>query len=302
MLDLLHLPNRANGADIQLFRAPAQFQTWIKPRGKSMVKIICIGSGAGAGGGFSAAAATARGGGGGGGPGAFGSAIFPADMLPDMLYVFVALGGLGGAAANVGTAGALSYVLNVPDISLPTASRVLLSGAAAPGGGGAGTAAAGGALGTAGTVAAQAPMTAWGQMVGMIGQAATAGGAQTGANGAAVTQSTPPTNGGTGGGGTTSADFAGGAFTATGWMPSLTGGPAGSNRGQDGYELSPAGVYIPVMSSGFAPGTGGGSSNAGNGGDGGNGGTGCGGGGGGGGVIGGRGGTGGNGLIAIVSW
>jgi hypothetical protein len=300
MFDFSHLPNVANGADVQVFRAPGQWQSWIKPRGKSQVKVICLGAGAGGGAGFSAAAATARGGGGGGGGGALNVGFFPAFMLPDVLFCFPGLGGLGGTAA-AGGAGTPSAVLTVPDINWPIASRILVSGGANAGGGGVGTAAAGGALGVAASTPSGATLPSLAQFQVTAAAAATAGGAQTGVAGAAVALSTAFVCGGAGGGGTTSADFAGGGFTATGWMPSLAGGAAGSNRGQDGYELTPGGVFSPVAL-GFAPGTGGGSSNAGVGGAGGNAGPGCGGGGGGAGATGGKGGDGGHGMIIIASW
>ena len=300
MFDYSHLPNPVNGADVQVFRSPGQWQSWIKPRGKSQVKIICLGAGAGGGGGFSGAAASARGGGGGGGGGAVNVGFFPAFMLPDILFCYPGLGGTGGLAA-AGNVGQASAVLTVPDVNWPVASRVLVSGGANAGGGGAGSAAAAGVLGTAAGAATSAPMHSLGQFQSTAPAAATAGGAQTGVAGAAVALSTAYTCGGAGGGGTTSADFAGGGFTATGWMITLPGGAAGSNRGSDGYELTPGGVYSPVAL-GFAPGTGGGSSNAGAGGAGGNAGPGCGGGGGGAGVTGGKGGDGGHGIIVIASW
>ena len=52
MLDFSHLPNAANGADTQIFNALglSDWQTWVKPRGKSMMMVSSIGAGAGGGG------------------------------------------------------------------------------------------------------------------------------------------------------------------------------------------------------------------------------------------------------------
>jgi hypothetical protein len=71
MLDFSHLPKAARG-NIQIFNRPCtvtnlQWETWHRPRGVSMLYMICIGSGGGGGTGFQAAAAAARGGGAGGG-------------------------------------------------------------------------------------------------------------------------------------------------------------------------------------------------------------------------------------------
>src|SRR6266550_2885913 len=56
---------------------------WEKPRGCSMIYMMCYGSGGGGGGGFSAAAAAARGGGGGGASGAFSQLLVAAFFVPD---------------------------------------------------------------------------------------------------------------------------------------------------------------------------------------------------------------------------
>jgi hypothetical protein len=98
--------------------------------------------------------------------------------------------------------------------------------------------------------------------------------------------------GGAGGAGTTSADFAGGAITGSGPVPTIAGGLAGSNRGNDGFSK-----FLPPA---FTGGSGGGSSNTGVGGAGANGRFGSGGGGGGGGTTGGTGGLGGPGLVIIT--
>jgi hypothetical protein len=138
MLDFSHVPNVQNGADTQIFNALGinDWQTWMRPRGKTMANFILIGSGAGGGGGFSAAAATARGGGGGGGSSSLtriNNVVL--DTLPSLLFINVGLGGLGGAASVAGSAGQFSLISIRPDAVVQ--NRVAYSGASQAGGGGA---------------------------------------------------------------------------------------------------------------------------------------------------------------------
>jgi hypothetical protein len=294
MLDFLHIPNVANGAEVQFINALGanDWQSIVKPRGKSHVEIICIGSGGGGAGGFSAAAATARGGSGGGGSGAITRVTLPTFILPDVFFANVALGGLGGNAGAVGAAGAISYVSLQPN---NTRGNLLVQSGGAPTGGGVGTGAAVGTAGSGGAVVVvtgAGSFSAFGGMLSYAGIAGGAGGAIAGGVGSAVSWGTGLNIcGGSGGAGTTSADFAGGAITGSGWFPSIAGGLAAA-RGNDGFLSN-----VPFGSCG---GSGGGSSNAGTGGDGGNGAIGSGGGGAGAGVTGGRGGNGGNGLVILV--
>lgn len=306
MLDCLHIPTGTGASDVQEFTIPStvtntQWHTWIKPRGKTMCNIICIGGGGGGGGGFTAAAAAARGGGGGGGSSAVTRVEIPLIFLPDMLYVQVGAGGQGVLSGG-GTAGSgiLSYVAIAPNT---TATNVLaVSGAVAAVGGGTGTGAAVGAAGTAGTIATigAMPLAGLGQFAFIAGQIGIAGGAVAGAVGGA--QSIPVTSvitmGGSGGAGTTSADFAGGLITAItdSYLSQIrpANAAAGSFDGSGGFMHR-----APLFS--FC-GLGGGASNAGVGGKGGMGGYGSGGGGGGGGTTGGRGGDGGTGIVIIVCW
>jgi hypothetical protein len=299
MLDFSHIPNAANGAETFVFNALGvnDWQTWVKPRGKSIISILAIGGGAGGGGGFSAAAAAARGGGGGGGCSGLSRMIIPAFSLPDILYVQVGSGGVGGAAASAGAAAGLSRISVKPDSVVQ--NGILLSGTGASGGGGAGSATAAGTQGAAST-AATAPVCGAFSCLGIslnfiAGQIGASGGAQTGAVGNQTTWGSSgfPLSGGAGGGGTTSADFAGGAITGGGWFPTIAGGLA-ALRGQDGFYSA-----VPF---GACGGSGGGSSNAATGGAGGDGAIGCGGGGGGAGVTGGAGGKGGHGLVIINCW
>lgn len=305
MIDTGHLPTDTGVGDVQVFTRPCtvtnlQWETWRKPRGKSMMNLFLVSGGGGGGGGFSAAAAAARGGGGSGGGSGVTRVTIPLILVPDQLWIQVGAGGQGGAAGAPGGSGTLSYVAIAPNT---TASNVIaVSGAAAPGGGTGGTGAAVGAAGAAGTIAAigAMPLAGLGHFNVIAGQIGVAGGAVAGAVGTA--QSIPVTStlcmGGSGGAGTTSADFAGGLFTAIAgsWLSEQRPATpaAGSNNGSGGITL-----WGPFFSFG---GGGGSSSNTGAGGAGGNGGLGSGGGGGGGGTTGGRGGDGGTGVVIVTCW
>src|ERR1041385_4783253 len=114
MFDALNLPGRPN-ADLQQFTRPCtahntQWETWRKPRGVSMCQVITIGGGGGGGGGFSGASGTARGGGGGGGSSSMTVLTIASIWLPDVLYVQVGAGGIGGGPGLAGTDGMTSFV------------------------------------------------------------------------------------------------------------------------------------------------------------------------------------------------
>lgn len=306
MLDLFHIPTSLGGADLQIFNTPStvtnlQWNTWRKPRGKSMCNIICIGGGAGGGGGLTGTAASARGGGGGGGSSAISKVTVPLNLLPDVLYVQVGAGGLGvGSGGGVAGGGTLSYVAIFPNT---TASNIIaVSGAAVPSGGVSGTAAGGGNGQAGGTVAAIAnmPLAGLGIYVFIAGQIGANGGAHTGGVGqsSSIPVTGNPTMGGAGGAGVTAADFAGGGITAIAgsllseMRPALPA--AGTFNGSSGV-IS----WKPFFS--FC-GCGGSSANATAGGAGGDGAYGSGGSGGGGGTTGGKGGDGGCGIVIITSW
>lgn len=92
MLDLQHIPVSTGASDVQIFTNPStvtnvQWCTWKKPRGKSMMHILCIGGGGGGGGGFTRTAGNAGGGGGSGGGSAQTRVTLPLFYVPDILYV-----------------------------------------------------------------------------------------------------------------------------------------------------------------------------------------------------------------------
>jgi hypothetical protein len=127
-------------SDVQIFTHTTGvnlqgFKEWIKPRGVSMVQMICIAGGGGGGGGFTRTAGSAGGGGGGGACSGIARFICPAIFLPEMLFVQVGGGGIGAAPAGNGTAGLNSYVLTSPTAVLP--NIVCYSGVNTPTGGGA---------------------------------------------------------------------------------------------------------------------------------------------------------------------
>lgn len=304
MRDVLHIPTGTT-AEVAIFTLPStvtnlQWDTWEKPRGKSMLHAIVIGGGGGGGGGFTRASGAGAGGGGGGGSGVT-RITMPLLYLPAQLYVQVGAGGQGQVSGG-GTAGSglLSYLAIYPDT---TASNVLaLSGAAAAVGGGTGTVATAGAAGTAGTIAVigSMPLAGMGQFAVIAGQAGIIGAAASNTAGGA--QAIPVTSvlcmGGGSGAGTNTTDQAGGTITAIAnsflSQSAPVGAAAGSNDGGSGPML-----WAPMFS--FC-GMGGSSSNAGVGGVGGNGNYGSGGGGGGAGTTGGRGGDGGSGLVILIAW
>lgn len=303
MLDFGNIPRPPN-ADVQIFSRPISsvglgFETWRKPRGVSKIFMFCAGGGGGGGGGFSAAASNPRGGGGGGGSSAVSRLLVNAYNIPDILFLEVGAGGLG-VSSGTGGVGRVSAI-SISPVGQQT-NYILLSGNADSSGGASGTAGAGGGGGAAGTVATIANMiiAGVGNFLAIAGQLGTGGGAQTGANGTAITIPTTSAlcQGGSGGAGTTSADFAGGACTSIGssWLSQQRPATpaAGSFNGSGGPQ-----IWKPFFSFG---GLGGSSSNTGIGGVGGHGARGAGGGGGGGGTTGGRGGDGGSGIVIIVSW
>lgn len=311
MIDQFDIPvdigSNTGMADVQIFNRPStvaftQYQTWMKPRGKAMMNIICIGGGGGGGGGFTAVAAAARGGGGSGGSSAVSRVTIPLHLVPDVLFVQVGAGGAGGAAGATGGNGTLSRVDIKTGAAAVPSNCIAYSGAAAAVGGGGGTGAAAGAAGTAGTIGviASMPLAGLGHFDLIAGQVGVAGGVQTGAVGVAqvIPVTSVITTGGSGGAGVTAADFAGGLWTAItdSWLSEQRPATpaAGSNNGSGGFA-----IWKPLF---FFGGTGGSSSNAGVGGFGGNGSYGCGGGGGGGGTTGGSGGAGGSGLVIITCW
>ena len=104
MLDLRHTPSAyAGAAGQQIFigtmtTATTLSQTWVKPRGISMVSMLILGQG---GKGANSVVGATSAGGAGGGSGAQSHLIIPASSLPDILYVGAGSGGGGTAVATI---------------------------------------------------------------------------------------------------------------------------------------------------------------------------------------------------------
>ena len=149
MLDFFNLPTGSKGFNQQIFvgdsaTAGASWYSWQKPRGINMINIFMLGGGGGGGGG-AAGGTTGAGGGGGGASGNQYNFLFPAALLPDILYFSVGNGGTGGTGAAGGT-GIATYASIYP----ATTVNYLLGIVSGGGGGAAGT--AGGTTGSGGNV------------------------------------------------------------------------------------------------------------------------------------------------------
>lgn len=113
------------------------WQIWNKPVGAKFIHLFVLGGGAGGGRGQTAnGGGVTRSGGVGGGSGAIAFGLFPANKVPDKLYIKVGQGSIGAAAfTGTGTATAsgaaeLSYVSVLPDTT-SAVNLLLVSGAAA---------------------------------------------------------------------------------------------------------------------------------------------------------------------------
>jgi hypothetical protein len=319
MLDIFHIPS--NTENTKIFYATGgtnDWQTWQKPRGAKFIQIFCLGGGASGGSGYRGAAGSVRAGAGGGGSGGIARVLYPAFLLPDVLYIQVGLGGASPAgttatSGSTGNAGGISYVSISPTAS---AVSILAQSSTATALGGAATLSsttnAGGAAATVWTTTSS-PFTALGILTLVAG---VAGGISTNANTGAVVNvqalSQSIITGGAGAGGnnltvagsptaTPGASILSASVILTTSIPGgLTGSIIGAgNPGSSGYgSLSP---FCGVGGSGGS-GQASGSFTAGRGGDGW---YGCGGGGGGTSVVttgtGGAGGKGGDGLVIITT-
>lgn len=307
-MDVFNFPNTQNNQFIYFANGgTTSWQTWIKPRNVKFVSIFAISGGGGGGGGEGRSAGNNLGGGGGGAASGVALGTFPANSLPDTLYIQVGLGGaggIGGVAGNGGTAvnGGNSFVSIRPNTT--TINVIIASNATTTQGGTGGFFGAGGNGGIPATVFSKTStgfLGACGTITSTVGWNGVFGGAA--ASGITI-QVSGITTGGAGGGGNTAAsvDNIGGNITGIGIVPTIMGGSTGLT-GDNGYiSMTPSinsSTRVPMF---FTGGAGGGSRFDGVGGNGGNGGFGCGGGGAGSGLTGGTGGNGGNGLVIITCW
>jgi hypothetical protein len=264
VLDFSHLPTGYGSADVQEFIGKSDaitngvmWETWTKPRGKSMCSILLIGNGANGGTGVVGANSVSAGGGG-GGSGAVTTVTMPIGLLPDTLFISL----LAGSNAASGLA---NYVTVAPPLTAgggaPIVNNVL---ATAGGGGRGGNGAAGvaGAAGTAGAVGSAATMPlGWGRATSVVGHVGSAGGAAVAGVALALPVTGAIVTGGTGGAGLGAAaavGTAGGAITGAGAFPTNPGGLGTA------VATTPPGVgnpgFRPVQNMGYwMGGTGGGS-------------------------------------------
>lgn len=265
---------------------------WSKPRGITMVYILCMGSGGGGGSGQTGASGTTRSGGGGGACGGITKLIIPAFLIPNTLYCVVGQGGNGGSSGNGGS-GNLSYIEFEYSSARVSTNTLVISDLVAAGGGQ--------SSGTGGAVPQVATLTTaiyhnlgcFTTLIGIVGAAGGNGGSGTAVSFGNVGNLNCP---GSGGGGVTSTDISqqGGAITSIAPLPNISASLSSGTNGTSGISS-----YKPLY---FYGGTGGAGNSAGTGGTGGDGANGCGGGGGGAGITGGDGGRGGDGLIYIICW
>ena len=295
MLDLSHIPDSQQ--DVKIFYAGPSWQTWTKPKKCQWVWIMCIGGGGGGAAGTLNNSSSPTG----GGSGAVTRAMFNASHLPDTLFIFPGIGGVGGSiSGGTGVPGGRSFVSI--SVSAATTNIILASGTvAATGGTGNGSVVGSGETAFTTTQGAFATLSTF---------SSTAGQSSPGPNGPQWVLNVIPLNSqitcaGASGGGIGVPSFApsGAPIPATSISPLIPGGTgttaAATNGGNGGSGYT---SWKPFFSLG---GSGGGSAISGSGGRGGDGGIGSGGGAGGGsGVVGGfgRGGKGGDGLVVIVAF
>lgn len=323
MIDIFNIAD--NNQKTQIFYSSSSgnthFQTWQKPNGIKMIHFLVIGAGGGGGGGRTGGNNTGTGGGG-GGSGGVSIGLFPANLLPDILYISVGCGGLGGTPNTVGSTvgkgdnGGISFVC----ISASTGSTyvVMQSGDSVAGGGGRGDGSSNTGSAGVGSAIWDYTLDIWPQLGHITANAGQNGGigGPTGNFGGSVTQSTIVTGGGGGGGeSSVSTSYSGGSINGTIYkFTRLTGGTADATGntivGSNGYfynlpsqNASNKSSTLPMF---FTGGAGGGAANSSsrNAGGGGAGAYGCGGGGGGASYTGtgGTGGRGGDGLVIITCW
>jgi hypothetical protein len=319
MIDFFNLPDTSLYNQVFTVNSSGStgWQTWNKPNNISYVNIFCLGSGGGGGGGRGNTNNSGTGGGGGGAAG-LSTGLFPACLLPDILYISVGRGGSGGAGGatntngTAGTSGELSYVSVTP--STGSTSVLMLNGDSSPGGGGGGQSTNNGTAGSAGTAWSYSVNFIFpqlGQITPNAGQVGVLGGSTGPGVGGTITINGIVTAGAGGGGVSLGGSTAnGGNITGVGIIPTGTGGTANSATIIEGAHG--LGLNLPTRSSNsplpmfFTGGAGGGAASTSGriGGNGGNGSYGSGGGGGGAAYLaaGGNGGRGGDGLVIITCW
>ena len=307
MIDYFNLPNLDNNNFVFYYVGTSVWQTWEKPRGCKFIQIFVLGGGGGGGAGATGVVGSQRSGGAGGGSSAISRLFIPTSYLPDVLYINVGRGGVGGSpTAGVGgngTAGELSYVSVLP--STIATNTILGSSTGGAGGGNGGNInssnAAAGIAGTIFTPANNGYLSYFCYTSLIAGVIGGSGGNVNGAGSIAAISSI--VTGGSGGAGVQGTARSGANITGSGFVPTINGGSltnlTQADSGFTSFNEKLNSLRYPLF---FTGGAGGYSNTTASGGDGGNGSYGSGGGGGGGGTTGGRGGNGGNGLVLITCW
>lgn len=249
MLDFGHIPQPYGNGDVQLFTGTAgaiatSWQTWTKPRGKTMLHIMLVGAGGNGGTGVVGANSVSAGGAG-GQSGAITNIIVPLAFVPDVLFLSLA-GRKPTATAN------FASIIAVAPVNTANNILVFANGGLHGGNAAAGT---GGTVGTAAAIATAANMPLGWPFITSVcfaSQLGTAGGAAI----AAVALTLPVTGafvtGGTGGGGLPAAAATGtngGSITGAGVFPTSTGG-VGSATATNPADTGKAG-FQPIPKLGY---------------------------------------------------
>lgn len=118
MLDIFNIPGQQDNIKIYYASDTNTWQTWTKPRNCKFIWMMCIGGGAAGGDGSTVSSGT------GGGGGGISRVLFPASVLPDILFVQPGAGGKTSAAS-----GSRSFVTIAISGSTPAAmNTVCVSG------------------------------------------------------------------------------------------------------------------------------------------------------------------------------
>jgi hypothetical protein len=265
--------NIATNIDTQVFFATGistgsstvtsgSWQTWTKPRNATFVFITAIGGGGGGGCAFNDG--VNFNGGGGGGSAAIAKGIFPANLIPDVLYIKVGEGGAGSAGGGNGISGnpgQLSYICVQPtssydDTQIRNSNILLLSGISPATVGANASSGGGGSGGSGGANVSEnsLPLFSLGIVQGFAGTTGTNGGTGTGAI-TAITPTTITTGGGGGAGGASGATVLGGLINSQSIVPQISSNSSGFAAQQ------PSGLVSQKYPMQFTGGAGGSTSN-----------------------------------------
>ena len=273
MLDIFNIPGQQDNVKIFYAAGLTAWQTWQKPRNCKFIWMMCIGGGNGGFGMTTSATAEV----GGGGSGAVTRALFPANVLPDTLFIQPGVGGTSGTSGGgSGGIGGRSYV-SIAASSAAAMNLVCLSGAVP----------ATYNVGEGVATVALAGLLSLGNFITVAGETSSTGADKNPLTTTITCSGASNTPG--------NSNIPGRSVLATAISPLISGGAIGGEGGGGGI-ISWKPMY-------FLGGAGGGGNSAGTGGKGGDGEYGCGGGTGGyGTVAGGIGGKGGDGLVIIATF